>query len=416
MITPAILVRLSVAALGGAAIGLERQWSGHASGPEARFAGVRTFTMVGAVSGICGWLWTLEHYAVAAVLLAGVLALIVAAYVRASVIDVDGTTEVAAIVTAAAGLLAGLGELRLASGIIALTTLLLVEKTRLHAWIARVDEPGLRAGVRFAVMAMVVLPLLPAGPVGPLGGVRPRELWALVLFFSGLSFAGYVARRTVGAGHGYPVSGLLGGLISSTSVTLTFARLSRAAGAPQRALATGALASSTVLLVRVLFACAVLNPVLARGLAPVFLPAFLAGAVAVAAGMRNSGTTGAADQPPGNPLQFRAAVQMALLFQAVLFGTHLVQDWFGRGGLLVTGALLGLTDVDALTLSMAREAVERTPIAVAAQALGLGILSNTLMKLAMAAAIGSGAFRTMTAAGLGLIAAALAAALWLLLG
>jgi uncharacterized membrane protein (DUF4010 family) len=85
-----------------------------------------------------------------------------------------------------------IGSVRLASGIIALATLLLVEKSRLHALVKRIDDVGLRSGVRFAVMALVVLPLLPEGPYGPLGGIRPRELWALVLFFSGLSFAGYV--------------------------------------------------------------------------------------------------------------------------------------------------------------------------------------------------------------------------------
>jgi hypothetical protein len=87
-------------------------------------------------------------------------------------------------------LLAGIGAYRLASGIIALTCLLLVEKSRLHSLVARIDDVGLQAGVRFGVMALVVLPLLPAGPYGPFGGIRPRELWALVLFFSGLSFLG----------------------------------------------------------------------------------------------------------------------------------------------------------------------------------------------------------------------------------
>ena len=182
-----------------------------------------------------------------------------AAYIAASRHDVDGTTEIAALVVMAAGVMAGIGAYRLASGIIALTTLLLVEKSRLHALAARIDDVGLRAGVRFAVMALVVLPLLPPGPYGPLGGVRPRELWALVLFFSGLSFVGYIARRMVGPGHGYFVTGLLGGLVSSTNVTFTFARTSRIEPASARALAFGAVAANAMLYPRVLVATAVLN-------------------------------------------------------------------------------------------------------------------------------------------------------------
>ena len=218
--SPSNIVGLLIAALGGAAVGLERQWSGHADGPAARFAGIRTFTMLGAVGGVSGWLWMAGAPTPAAILLAGAVAVVAAAYVAGSRQDIDGTTEVAALVVLAAGMLAGTGSVRLASGIIALLTLLLVEKSRLHALVQRIDDVGLRSGVRFAVMALVILPLLPEGPYGPLGGIRPREIWVLVLFFSGLSFAGHVARRVVGPGHGDLVTGLLGGLVSSTSLTL----------------------------------------------------------------------------------------------------------------------------------------------------------------------------------------------------
>ena len=119
----------------------------------------------------------------------------------------------------------------------AATTLLLVEKTRLHAMMARVDDAALRASARFAAMACIILPLLPPGPYGPLDAIRPRELWALVLFFSGLSFAAWLARRLVGPDRGTIVAGVLGGLISSTSVTLNFAGSSQADDAPRLALA-----------------------------------------------------------------------------------------------------------------------------------------------------------------------------------
>ena len=164
---------------------------------RARFAGIRTFSLIGGLGGLSGALWTLGVTGPAVVVLSGMAALCVAAYVAASRTDVDGTTEAAALVVLTAGSLAGLGSYRLASGIIAVTCLLLVEKSRLHALVARIDDIALRAGVRFGVMALVVLPLLPEGPYGPLGGIRPRELWALVLFFSGLSFLGYVARQVL---------------------------------------------------------------------------------------------------------------------------------------------------------------------------------------------------------------------------
>lgn len=160
------LLGLMVAGLGGTAVGLERQWSGHADGASARFAGIRTFTMLGAVAGLCGWLWKSGLAAPATILLAAAVTIVVAAYVAASRQEIDGTTEIAALLVLAAGVMAGMGFLRLASGIAALELLLLVEKTRLHAFARRIDDVGLRAGGRFAVMALVVLRCCPKGRTG----------------------------------------------------------------------------------------------------------------------------------------------------------------------------------------------------------------------------------------------------------
>ena len=89
--------------LGGLAVGIEREWSGKSSGPHARFAGLRTFTLLGIISTLSGWLWTSGLQGPAAILLAGAGALVVVAYAAASRRDVDGTTEVAAIVVLTAG-------------------------------------------------------------------------------------------------------------------------------------------------------------------------------------------------------------------------------------------------------------------------------------------------------------------------
>jgi uncharacterized membrane protein (DUF4010 family) len=409
------VIHILVATFGGAVVGLERQWSGHASGPNARFAGVRTFTLIGGLSGIAGWLCASALMPVALVLLGGLMGLIVAAYARASARDVDGTTETAAIVTSGAGVLAGLGHLALASGIVALTSLLLVEKPRLHAWVSRIDEPEMRAGVRFAVMAVVILPLLPEGPFGPWGGVRPRALWALVLFFSGLSFVGYVARRMAGPRQGYAVAGLLGGLVSSTNVTITFARLSRDARAPRAALAAGVLAACALLFVRVEITAAVLSQPLSLRLIPVFLPAFVLGVIGFFLGLRQKEGEGADREGPGNPLELRSAIQMAVLFQAVLFLIHFVQSRFGSAGVVVTGALVGLTDMDALTLSMSRQAAAGTDLDVAALALATGIVSNTIVKLLVGVIVGRGLFRTIVGIGLAAIAGALVTMMLVLL-
>jgi uncharacterized membrane protein (DUF4010 family) len=319
---------------------------------------------------------------------------------------------VAALVTLAAGVLGGLGHLAFSSAVVAVTALLLIEKSRVHALVERMDDTAVRAGFRFAVMAVVLMPLLPQGPYGPLGGIRPRELWIFVLFFSGISFAGYLARLFVGARHGYLVAGLLGGIVSSTSVTLSFSRASRREDeAVGRPLAYGVIAASTALFVRVIAATAVLSLPLAAQLAPLLAAPFLAGLAAVLVGLRRPRQERPEVQSLSNPLQFGAALQMAVLFQIVLFTVEAVHRAWGDVGLIVTGAILGLADVDALMISMARAVATGGAASAPALAVAVGILSNTLFKLALVVSLSRPPFRRTAAFGLAAIGAASLAAI-----
>jgi uncharacterized membrane protein (DUF4010 family) len=248
-----------------------------------------------------------------------------------------------------------------------------------------------------------------------LGGVRPRELWAIVLFFSGLSFAGYLARRMVGPGHGYLVTGLLGGLVSSTNVTFTFARTSRADVGASRALAFGAVAANAVLVPRVLVATAILNQAV---LMPLFrylaVPGLVAVAFAAFGAMRPLPDRAGADQSTDNPLQLSGALQMALLFQVVLMTVHAVRVTWGASGVFTTAAVLGLTDVDALTMSMARNVADAQSPDIAAAAIAIGVMSNTGLKLMLATVLGSGRFALLAGGALSLMLVILAAALLIL--
>ena len=406
------MVGLIVAILGGAAVGVERQRSGHASGPDARLGGIRTFTLLGTLAGIAGYLAESDLAIPAALLVSGALALVVAGYVRASKHDIDATTEVAALVVIGAGILAGLGQLRLSAALTTITVLLLAEKPRIHGLVARLDEPTMLAAARFAVMSVVILPLLPVGPFGPSPGIKPRDLWMLVLLFSGMSFVGFIAQRLSGAA-GYPLTGLLGGLVSSTSVTLTFARLSKTHQQQETPLATGAVAASTVLFLRVAFAVAILDvtllPVLARYLAAPFIVGLAAVALAWRS-LRGSHAEGGSVQ---NPLQLKNAIELTLLFQVVLYVVYYVRQWVGDAGLMVTGFVLGLTDVDALTLSMTRSVATGIAIEMACRAIVMGIIANSIMKAIIAFAIGTRRFGWQAGAALIVMAAAGAAALLL---
>jgi uncharacterized membrane protein (DUF4010 family) len=223
-----------------------------------------------------------------------------------------------------------------------------------------------------------------------------------------------VARRVVGPGHGYLVTGLLGGLVSSTNVTFTFARTSQTDRAADRALAFGAVAANAMLYPRVLVATAILNTAVVRPLVPYLItPALIAALVAIV-GARRSTETGAPDVSVRNPLQLAAALQMAVLFQAVLMAVYLVGNVWGQSGVFTSAAVLGLTDVDALTVSMARGVAATASPAVAATAIAVGVLANTAMKLGLAFVFGAARFRAIAGGALALMLVAMGGALLLL--
>ena len=415
---PLIIVaqHLAVAAIAGLAIGVEREWSGHARGPDARFAGVRTFLLLGLLGGIAGWLASEDMKAVAAALLLAGGALTVVAYAiaaRRTAASIDGTTEVAAIVVLGIGFVAGLGYMPVASGIAAVIVLVLAEKTRIHALLERIDEIELRAGLQFAALALVVLPILPEGPFGPWGGIKPRGLWTMVVIFSGLNFLGYLARRSVGAERGYGVTGLIGGVVSSTAVTLDFSRTSRRDASVGDALAIGVIGACTVLLPRVTIVSAVLNPAVARSLIPYLLPVFVAGAIIVAIALRRPAKAAQPAEEKGNPLRLGSAIQMAVLFQVALTASSLAAQYWGSRGVISSAVVLGLTDMDALTVSMNHLGSSADKVSLAAKAIAIGVLTNTVFKASLATVVGRGRFRWLVPAGLGVLAAASVLGLWI---
>jgi uncharacterized membrane protein (DUF4010 family) len=406
-----------VAALAGLAIGVERERSGHATGPGARFAGARTFLLLGLASGFAGWYADRGFVPIAVAIVAGGAGLAIAAYImaaRRTRESIDGTTEAAALTVLALGVASGMGHIVLASAATAVVALVLAEKGRIQRAIQRIEDEELRAAFQFGVLALVILPLLPVGPYGPLGGFRPRELWVWVLLFSGISFAGYLARRAVGDTRGYRVTGLLGGLVSSTAVALAFSRQSRTEPRLAHPLAVGVVAASVVPFFRVSVISFVINPAVTARLLPYLVVPFLVSGAVLAYAL--GGRRTAREEDPAvpvekNPLRLDSAIKMTVGFQLVLFAIAFVQQRFGEAGIITTAGLVGLTDVDALTLSMAKLGQQAGFLEIAARAVAVGLIANTALKLVLAVALGERTFRRSAGLGLALLTVASAAGL-----
>lgn len=390
------MVGFAIALLIGALIGIEREKKLRAPG-EHTATGLRTFILIAEAGAIAAWLSRENDQPIifaAAAIACG--AFILAGY-RASISPKHYglTTEFAALVTFLLGGMCLFGYPQLAAGLAIATLALLAFREELHGVVERMGWDDIVAGLKLLIVIFIVLPLVPNEPIDPWGVINPYAMTWLVILIAGLSLAGYIVARWLGPRKGTAVTGLAGGLVSSTAVTLALARRSREEEPPGAAatLASGILLSWAVMFVRVVVECFVVNPSLARQLA---LPMGVMAAMALTGALLNQRAgvklRGAQSLQLRNPFSLFFAIKFALLFAVVALLVNRAQELLSERAVYGVAALAGLTDVDAITLSMARESDHaRAPVAVTA--ITIAVLANTLVKTGFAVALGSGQLR-----------------------
>jgi uncharacterized membrane protein (DUF4010 family) len=363
----------------GLLLGLDRERAqrGHA----VVFAGIRTFPLV----ALCGYLGAVGGAHGLPLLLPAVLVGLVALGVASfALYPAEGaTTEVAALLTALLGALVAWGQAPLAAALAVVAAVLLALRDPLHRLAKGLSEDEVLAVLKFAVVAVVLVPLLPRHAIGPYDAIVPHDLGLLVVLLTAVSLAGYVLVRLLGRRAGWALAGATGGLVSSTAVTLSFAAKAREVKALAPALAVGVVLASTVLYARGALVIWMLDRPLGLVLLPRLAGLFALGCLGAAILYRRDRTRKEAPGPLalGNPVELGHALLLAGLFAAVTVGARAAQAHLGTAGLWSVGLLGGLVDVDSVAVASARlrqsEAVELGP---AAGAYLLATLSNLLFK------------------------------------
>ncbi|NBW87898.1 MAG: DUF4010 domain-containing protein, partial [Planctomycetia bacterium] len=309
---------------------------------------------------------------------------------RSSSAPASAPSSASALLTLLSGALVAWNETRAAVLVAALTMVVLGSKKPIHSWARELTTADIRGTLQFVAITGVILPLVPDRPLGPLGAFNPYSTWLMVVIISGLGFAGYAAIRVLGARSGILLTGLFGGLASSTACTLAFSRRSRESPALSEHYALAVVAACTIMLPRVLLAVGIINPALARGLLAPFALMALPGLCFVGwIWLRRRPSRRAGDTPAlGNPLGLPTAMKFAGLYAVIAFLLRAFRAQGWTEGLLPLSFVSGLTDLDAISLSLAREGGE-TPVAAAAVAVTVAAIANTLLKAGLAAAFGS---------------------------
>ena len=404
------VARLAVAMLIGLLVGLDRERAEERKERQL-FAGVRTFPMI-ALAG-CVPMLLIGHAGPLLLLgaLLAVAAVTVVAYARgAATGDIGATTEIAAIATFLLGALAGAGELVVAGAAGVAMSVLLVAKPRIEGFSRALSQEEVSAVLQLAVISVIILPVLPNQGYGPWAVLNPREIWWVVVLVAGFSFVGFVATRLLGDRRGLLLAGAIGGLVSSTAVTMTMAERSRDDARAARSAAAAAVIASAIMCGRVLIMAAAINTAILPRLAPV-MAAMAAGGALIAWWLGRSATT--AEPTPSrlsNPFNLRHGLVFAAIYAAVLLAVRATQDYIGPSGLFAVAGLSAVADVDAATIAVTRSGPGADLWRGAAAAVAVAAVVNTLVKLGLALGMGAPAFRKPVTVALGGMAAVGAAA------
>lgn len=402
------ILRLLVACGIGFVIGLEREHTALQQ-KEEKFAGIRTFIFL----SLLGFIGVALHYVLspwvfAGVFLGAIVLISISYWVSASDGDIGGTAEITALLAILLGGLTFMGYLLMSVMITVIMVVLLSSKGKLQTIIGKITSEELYDFIRFVVVAALIFPLLPNETYGPYDVINPREIGWVILLTSGFGLIGYILMRIMGAGKGILLTGIMGGLVSSTVVTWVFSKKSKEHPELSPVYATAILAASSIMVIRVIIWVFIFNKSLLPGIATAIGLLFVAalGATLILFKKHNKKNKIDTDIPPGKPLNLSGALFFGILYTAILLIVAYANDMFGAKGIYISSGIAGLSDVDAITISVSKLAKDSIPLIAAQNAILIATLSNTLVKMCIALWGGSSKMRGPILFGYGFILAA----------
>lgn len=381
---PDFVPGLALALAIGLLIGFERGWQFREEPDGQRVAGVRTFAILGLLGGLAGLTVSgpLLPIALLIVVTAAVMLLIGHALEMRKDGNVSATAAIAAFATMLLGALASAGQHALAAIAAAAMVTLLSARGPLHRLVEQSSEQDVRALIRLALVAFLVLPLLPDIGMGPYGSLNPRRIWVVVVVIGTISFAGYILTRWQGPRHGSLVAAALGALVSSTAVTLACAHaIRRGEGAANQA---GVAIASTIMLARTLLLVAVLAPLALPDVAILVGPALAIALFAAALLLWTTATSGGTSaQVPAKPPGLGLALLFAGLVAGITMAAAWLEDRIGEGGGAAVIAIGGMVDVDSAIAAIGAMPASALSARLAALAIAAPVAFNTLLKLGL---------------------------------
>jgi len=383
---------LGIALAIGLLIGLERGWHTRDRDEGMRVAGLRTYGMISLLGGLSGELAQQVDAFLMGFAFLGLTAVLLLAYSKSleKVEDFSITSIIASLVTFTLGALTVYGHITLASASAVVITSLLGFKPLLHGWLKKLEQEELDATLKLLLISVVMLPILPDQGYGPWAIFNPYHIWWMVVLIAGISYLGYFAIRIAGNQHGPVLTGALGGLVSSTAVTLNLSKLSTRQPNMENVLAAGILTACATMFARTLLLTSIINPALFRVLLPALLVMTLFTYFVAFLLWRNAqGLRTIEEIKLENPFQLGMALKFGAFLVVIMMLSKLLKFYFGDMGTYFLAAASGLADVDPITLSMSQMSKEGLEVSVAARAILIAVTVNSGIKSIFSWVIGS---------------------------
>ena len=372
-----IQLRFVVALALGFLVGLEREST--KVDRKLVFGGVRTHPIISMFGFGCAWLYQIGATAMLPVGLLSIAALTGIAYVAKIRSDRFGTTsEVSALLTFIIGALAMLVDVWIAMALGVINTILLSEKAMLESYVERLSRVEFLATVKFLLVTLIILPVLPNREFTPFN-INPTKVWQIVIVVSTLGFVGYLLEKKFGAKLGLWMSGILGGIVSSTAVTLSVGRMARNNPARGGSALQAALLASSVMYLRVLALIWFINGSFIPNLWYRLVSLSVIGVILSFHKFRKELPASESELPElQNPFEIRPALGFAMLFVILSVVTGFVKSTLGNSGLLGLSAIVGVSDIDPFILSLAQGS--DGTLHIFTSAIILAMMSNTIAK------------------------------------
>lgn len=374
----------------GFMIGLQREMREHSKDQIIRFAGTRTFTLISLLGYMSAWMQTYVPYFVhVSLFLFGSLILAAYLYKTMKTNSHGATTSIAAFVTYILGMMMYLSLEHYAVFIAVIILFILEIKSTLAKVEKEITQNDIRSATLFLVMTFVVLPLLPNKMVDPFGVFNPYKTWLMVVLIAGISFIGFIAIKILGNKRGVYMTGIFGGLVSSTAVSISLSKLYALEKLYLKNFVGGMAIASTMMYMRVLTETAVFNFDLAKLLAIPYISGSIIGLLFVGYMYKNEKVYKVEHSAvTNNPLELSQALKLGLLFGIIFGSISIFESEFGNSGVYLISFLSGLTDVDAITLSLSQLSTVKISELTAMYGIMIATVVNSIVKLGIVFVLG----------------------------